>query len=369
MENNIVYFSVTLEASIILACLIFISILGVTKILPTNISRYGMLLLFTIAFLAFFYLIVNLGWAAGVNALIIPFVLGTVTLGWLFYLFNTAWVGYKLEVDRWIFVVPTLVLLVSGVTEVVHLVTPENPDVQSFRLLWTTQVLTYGFPLFNGFIIVLNAYKIVRAEKVNRNYFSSPEMIKNLRWSWVSLGGYTAFFLGIVLSGIVGDLASEFIFNFSILFLVLYLGYFEIQTIAQYLKVRGTTKIEPLKTVITGVENERFSELFDQVDALINEQKLFLQQDLSVSELSRLLQVNSKYLSQAINVKSGTNFNRYVNQKRVEYAVILLEDPEFEKFTMEGIGAESGFRSKSSFNTAFKEIMGCTPTSFKKGKT
>ncbi|MDO8896190.1 MAG: helix-turn-helix domain-containing protein, partial [Bacteroidales bacterium] len=60
------------------------------------------------------------------------------------------------------------------------------------------------------------------------------------------------------------------------------------------------------------------------------------------------------------------NFYGYINKFRVEKSKKLLTDKELDKYSIIGIAFESGFNSKTAFNTAFKKITGQTPSEFKK---
>lgn len=66
-----------------------------------------------------------------------------------------------------------------------------------------------------------------------------------------------------------------------------------------------------------------------------------------------------------VNKLRMTNFNTYINCLRIEKAKILLSGEEGKKFTIESIAKESGFSSKSTFNSLFKKIVGMTPSEFR----
>ena len=95
-------------------------------------------------------------------------------------------------------------------------------------------------------------------------------------------------------------------------------------------------------------ENEKSQELFERINTLVDEEKLYLKSDLTIHELGVRLKMNSKYLSQAINQREDLNFNKYINQKRIAHAKEILLNPNFSNYSLEGIGHESGFRSKST---------------------
>jgi AraC-like DNA-binding protein len=60
------------------------------------------------------------------------------------------------------------------------------------------------------------------------------------------------------------------------------------------------------------------------------------------------------------------NFANFINQQRVEYAKKALKKDENKLLTIESIGEKSGFKSKSSFNAAFKKFTGQTPSDYLK---
>ena len=80
----------------------------------------------------------------------------------------------------------------------------------------------------------------------------------------------------------------------------------------------------------------------------------------------KLNKVNTKYISESINQNAGMNFNGFINEKRIAYAKELIASEAAQELTLEAIANESGFRSKSSFNNAFKNFTGMTPSQFMK---
>ncbi len=99
---------------------------------------------------------------------------------------------------------------------------------------------------------------------------------------------------------------------------------------------------------------------------LMESEKLYLEGELKISDVAENLGVSSNNLSQIINEKLGKNFYDFVNEYRVETAKTLLVNPKKQHLTLLAIAFESGFNSKSSFNSVFKKQCGLTPTEFKK---
>lgn len=115
------------------------------------------------------------------------------------------------------------------------------------------------------------------------------------------------------------------------------------------------------KAILTGEQQEI---LWQQLNQLLQNEKPYLNNDITLAELSRKLNTNTTYLSKVINDLNGTNFSQLLNHYRVDEACKLLRAHHTRNMTIEGIARMSGFNSKSAFNTAFKKIKNTTPSEF-----
>ena len=97
----------------------------------------------------------------------------------------------------------------------------------------------------------------------------------------------------------------------------------------------------------------------------MNEDKLYLQPELSLSELAMRLGVPARRASEAINRCFGQNFSDYVNSYRIEAAKNRLTDPAAVDESILEILHATGFSSKSVFNAAFKLKTGLSPTQYR----
>ncbi|AXE17738.1 AraC family transcriptional regulator [Runella rosea] len=112
------------------------------------------------------------------------------------------------------------------------------------------------------------------------------------------------------------------------------------------------------------VPNNDYSEWKPKIEQLFKEQKLYLEPELSLSDLATKLKTNTSVLSAAINQNFGKNFNDFVNEYRVEEVKRLLKDPANAHLSLLGVALECGFNSKSTFNRAFKKFTGQSPKEF-----
>ena len=98
------------------------------------------------------------------------------------------------------------------------------------------------------------------------------------------------------------------------------------------------------------------------LDNYLIKTKDFKRKDLSIIDVSRAIEVSPKKVSKAINLIKEVNFNGYINAFRIQEAVSYLQSTEFDYLSIEGIGHEAGFKSKSTFYSAFKKEKNCTPS-------
>lgn len=110
------------------------------------------------------------------------------------------------------------------------------------------------------------------------------------------------------------------------------------------------------------VDKDLITRLLDHME----NNKPFLDPELTLTELAKGLNISRSQLSQLINDGIGDNFYDFVNKYRVEQVKKLMTDPQMKNYNLFGIALEAGFKSKSTFNLIFKRFTGLTPTEFRK---
>lgn len=105
-------------------------------------------------------------------------------------------------------------------------------------------------------------------------------------------------------------------------------------------------------------------QLFRKLDHMVVSRKLYLNPDISREELMKLIHVDKNRFGKIIQQYARTNTTGYINDKRLEYAVELLE--EFPDYTINSIAQLCGIPNIPTFNRLFREKFGMTPTELKK---
>jgi len=122
-------------------------------------------------------------------------------------------------------------------------------------------------------------------------------------------------------------------------------------------------KIKYKQSLLDDNEVKKYSKELLQI---MKDNKLYLDPDLSLKELASHLELPANYVSQLLNLGFQKNFSEFINTYRVkEFKTrVLLE--ENKGLTLMAVAYDSGFNSKTVFNTFFKKTEGITPNSYLK---
>jgi AraC-like DNA-binding protein len=230
------------------------------------------------------------------------------------------------------------------------------------RIIWE---IKYGL-----FFLVSVSYLILSAQIMTSyrrgTMLATFRSTKKLSWLWLVILGYATFVaidminLALVLMEVresyewlnYASLAVVFIYSILIYFNALRMPEFG-SDLVQIEKYKNSKLSESDKKVIV----KKLAEYFDH-------RQSFLKDSLTIADVQNELGISSKKISQVVNELFDSNFTEWVNQKRISYAQSLMEDPTCDD-TIQQIMYRSGFKSKSTFNAAFKKVTGITPTKFK----
>ena len=114
------------------------------------------------------------------------------------------------------------------------------------------------------------------------------------------------------------------------------------------------------KIVLT---EEQQAQLKDGLEKYLSETQAFRTPNFSMRDLSLAMDAPAYLISTFINQTYGKNFNEFINDYRVDYLIEKSNDPDtLDQFTLEALGKEAGFNSRTAFITAVKKRTGKTPS-------
>lgn len=96
--------------------------------------------------------------------------------------------------------------------------------------------------------------------------------------------------------------------------------------------------------------------------SLFQDQRYFTNKDASLEGLANQLKVSPQNLAQFINKKYNMSFSDLVNKNRVNYFFEIVQNPDYQNFTIDALAKEVGFSSRQHLNKPFKKFHGGNPS-------
>ena len=240
----------------------------------------------------------------------------------------------------------------------------------SLRIVYSTcfflSITVYSFFTF---------IEIRKHQKNLKNLVSYTSGVITLNWLKIlSISFYLAYFVLFILGGlnIIGNYIPFdpyfVIFGFIALFSFVYSYYGIKQPVifGQELKSDNEDdKKESEKYVRSGLKVNQAENYLEKILEFMEKNKPYLDRDLNIQDLSQLTGISRHHITQVLNENYKRNFFTFINEYRVKEVIGRLSDPKFRNYTILAIAMDSGFNSKTTFNSIFKSYTGLTPSEFR----
>jgi AraC-like DNA-binding protein len=218
---------------------------------------------------------------------------------------------------------------------------------------------------------MLSYYKLNKHQR-NIELVSSNILPLNLNWLRFLLFGLLFMILISIGDRVTGNLFLKTFSPFGYLAGTLFVAYFLLAQKEIY--PYDTPELESISTLIDTeqknvVVKPRFPEdtlalLKVRVTNLMDNERLFLDNELGLPELAKEMGISPHDLSYLLNEGFGVNFFQFINRYRVNEAKQLMLSDKYRHLNILGIAYNAGFNSKTTFNTAFKKETGLSPSQF-----
>ena len=119
-------------------------------------------------------------------------------------------------------------------------------------------------------------------------------------------------------------------------------------------------------TEVASGEKDENRQIFKELNRIVVQDRLYLSPELSREDLAQIVHLNNARFARMIKECTGTNFNGYINELRIDYAIQLLKT--HPHYTIRAIADEAGFNSAPILYSLFKKKTGMTPYEFKKAQ-
>jgi len=263
----------------------------------------------------------------------------------LFYYLKSSVKNSKSIPRSWMLHFCILLLFIT----VVGFIKPYETNVSFWRDYFVKFIYTtWGIYLLLSAFVLRDILKNIAGRNVK---YTTPEL-------WlvsVFVGNlliFAAYIIGYFYLYMVGTITFSVVFYGLILFLL-------------FKKNRESIFQDiPEKYASKKIEDKEANDLIAQLTTLAKEKQLYKDPDVKLKDFSSEIHISPHKLSQLLNDNLGKSFASFINEYRIEESQKLLR--ENKNYTLEAIGFEAGFSSKSSFYATFKKVVGITPSEYKK---
>lgn len=320
------------------------------------------------------------------------FVFGSLSIFPLYYLYiKLLTVKSQMDYSDLKHFIPAAVML-NAVALVYMLMTPEMRKLYVYNYLYgigtfknapiliQVQIRLQYILQFLFFIQIFLSYIKIKSyvSEYNvriANFYSNLEN-KTLEWPKIILDTFAVSSVFTIITNFLGrsffDKSPAMLLvaciSYGVFIFVLgYLGYLQNHTVKNFetdiiafSECENTAFSNPVLIAISA--NKRFEA---QLQKLFEEDKIYKNPELKISEVTCKLKSNRSYISAFINCEYGCSFSSYVNRYRLEEAMAILTDPKNNNLSLEHIASIVGFGSLHTFIRVFKETKGITPGKFR----
>jgi AraC-like DNA-binding protein len=219
------------------------------------------------------------------------------------------------------------------------------------------------------FIIAIN--ETLRYRNLIRNEFSDMDLL-DINWLWQCIFaiGPIILFWGVELVRIIiGGIGQSDLTIAAYIFIAVFIYFVSFKAFTQQTLFDGSfdnlKALDPDSIISNKASTTVEVELCGVIKSKMQTNEYYLNQDLTLHLFAKEILVSARTISTCVNQNLGLNFNEWVNNYRVDKALGIIKTDTKNQLTIEGIGFDAGFKSRSAMYSAFKKKLGQSPGHFR----
>ncbi|WP_420574358.1 helix-turn-helix domain-containing protein [Kordia sp.] len=286
----------------------------------------------------------------------------------LYFYFKSITKKYTFKKQHLLHLIPTIVVIF------VLLPIIALPEEEKLKVILNTSTIDYKSflpPMVFVKLTLLFGYGYFVFKMYYKDIRKNPKISERVqKWQRNLVGLITLYivsftFYCLVVIRVIPK--SDFLYHFQIwimTFMVLYIGYMayiQPKIITNSYVIRINNKYRN-----SGLTISLSHELKEQLLYLLNEEKIYKQNDINLEKLSKMLNTTRHNTSQVINEHFELNFFELINQYRITEASQILKDDIHHNLNIIDVAYEVGFNNKVTFNKSFKKHFAQTPSQYVK---
>ncbi len=232
-----------------------------------------------------------------------------------------------------------------------------------------------------SFFLSITTYSILSFMKIKKHQSNLMDLTSftsqriTLNWLKVlSISFYVVYIIVFIIGGlkILGNYIPFdpyfVVFGFIALFSMVY-SFYGIKQPVIFGEVlhneKNEEKREAEKYTRSGLKDEQAEEYLTMLLDYMESDKPYLDGNLTIHDLSQKTGISRHHITQVLNEIYGKNFFTFINEYRTREVIERFSDARYDHYTILAIAFDSGFNSKSTFNSFFKSQTGQTPSKYR----
>ena len=270
----------------------------------------------------------------------------TLMVGPILYLYVRGASGHRIRTGEWVHAVPTLTYV--GYVLLANIVTAPTLSIRHVLVVQVCYTLAAA-----------RTYLGAKWDPARCNRGGLP-------WAALVLGGFTLIHLAQMVRLSWPGLSSvreSVPLAITAGFLSIGAAGFHRALLAPGVGAGGATRARYARSALRA---DRVEPRLSALARLMSIERAFTNPDMTLAYVASRLGVPPYQVSQLLNQFLGRTFTAWVNEYRVADAKTQLLDPANDRYTIEAVALDAGFRSRAGFYKAFKRSTGVTPTEFRR---
>ncbi|WP_299888444.1 AraC family transcriptional regulator [uncultured Lacinutrix sp.] len=220
--------------------------------------------------------------------------------------------------------------------------------------LWRPHIIKTIY--IQWFLYILMSFYLIR-DRIKKIFNKNEKLSSIDIWLFSILIGNILLVSSYYFTSFVNYISGALTFSFLLYILLLFVFYNK--------KNKSILFNSLNKYANKKIDTSEASQLIQRLKTVMSkEDALYKNSNIKSIDVAKKIGITTHQLSQLLNDNLGKNFALYINEYRIEAAKKMLKNDT--NLTLEAIGYECGFNSKSTFFTTFKKLTGKTPAQFKK---
>ncbi len=198
-----------------------------------------------------------------------------------------------------------------------------------------------------------------------KDQYSEIEKI-NLSWLSILLYSYMVAWMVTLMRYIISDMNPEIALIVNVMVYVFFFIFFNIIVFKGLSQPEIFTGLKEFgKPRQQSLSQAKQNEYKEQLESFMQENKPYLKPGITLKELSDLVSIPPRSLSEVLNTNYKLSFFDFINNYRILEVEHILQNSSDKKITVSEVFFQSGFNSKSAFYSAYKKIRGHSPSKLK----